>query len=126
MDGANRMKAIVKKYESVSSQLVNFNKPLIYFSANVMDEQKEQIRGILGVRISNNSKKYLGLPTMLGKKKKNAFTNLKESFVKRIEGWSTRQLPMERKKIHKINFIVNFYLCNAMFLITRFFMPRVK
>ncbi|KAA3462605.1 hypothetical protein EPI10_029076 [Gossypium australe] len=44
---------------------------------------------LLGVRISNNLEKYLGLPTMIGrqKKKKETFANFKDRFSKRKENW---------------------------------------
>ncbi|KAH1045474.1 hypothetical protein J1N35_036258 [Gossypium stocksii] len=39
-------------------------------SGNVEKEIQEQVENILGVRISNNPEKYLGLPTMVGQRKK--------------------------------------------------------
>ncbi|KAH1108404.1 hypothetical protein J1N35_012172 [Gossypium stocksii] len=35
IEGANNMKSVIKEYEKMSSQLVNFDKSLIYFSGNV-------------------------------------------------------------------------------------------
>lgn len=70
MEGVMLMKAVVNEYESISRQLVNFKKLLIYFSKNAQDEIKGQTGRVLGVRISNNLEKYLGLPTMVGRRKK--------------------------------------------------------
>lgn len=70
MDDAMSMNTVVNEYESISRQLVNFKKLLIYFSKNAQDEIKGQTGRVLGVRISNNLEKYLGLPTMVGRRKK--------------------------------------------------------
>lgn len=61
------MKPVIKDYEVMSSQLVNFEKSLIYFSNNVDESDKRRIESELGVRIANILEKYLGLPTMVGK-----------------------------------------------------------
>ncbi|KAH1057471.1 hypothetical protein J1N35_035536 [Gossypium stocksii] len=53
---------------------------------------REQVGGILGVKISNNPKKYMGLPTMVGRPKKHAFTDIKERFLKLLNNWSLQLL----------------------------------
>ncbi|KAA3465126.1 reverse transcriptase [Gossypium australe] len=98
IEGANSMKAVIKKYEQVSGQLVNFDKSLIYFSKNVGTEEKEHVGGILGVRIVNNPERYLGLPTMIGKRKKHAFMDIKERFEKTLQNWSLRLLSTGGKE----------------------------
>lgn len=50
----------------------------------------------MGVRVSSNLEKYLGLSTMIGKRKKKAFASFKDRFRKRIENWSIRQLSLGR------------------------------
>lgn len=50
---------------------------------------QSRVEQVLGVRISNNSEKYLGFSTMVGRRKKHAFLELKEKVGKRINGWST-------------------------------------
>lgn len=64
--GISAVKEVVNEYKQISGQLVNFDKLLIYFSDNMNDGVKSLLREILGVRIVNNPKKYLGLPTMIG------------------------------------------------------------
>ncbi|KAA3474503.1 reverse transcriptase [Gossypium australe] len=44
-EGASNMNAIIKEYELVSGQLVNFDKSLIYFSKNVDSEIRDQVGG---------------------------------------------------------------------------------
>ncbi|KAA3460384.1 reverse transcriptase [Gossypium australe] len=79
--------------------MVNFDKPLIYFSGYVEQEIQEQVGNILGVRISNNPEKYLGLPIMVGRRKKHAFIDIKEHFNKLMNSWSVRYLSAGGKKV---------------------------
>ncbi|KAA3467407.1 reverse transcriptase [Gossypium australe] len=98
-EGASNMMAIIKEYELVFGQLVNFDKSLIYFSKNVDLEIREQVGGILGVRILNNPEKYLGLPTMIGRRKKHAFVDIKERFMKALQNWNLRLLSAGGKEV---------------------------
>ncbi|KAA3477623.1 reverse transcriptase [Gossypium australe] len=43
-----------------------------------------------GVRSSNEMEKYLGLPNVIGRHRKESFQNLKEKLQLRIKGWSNR------------------------------------
>lgn len=79
IDEVTSVKAIVDEHEALSGQLVNFDKTFIYFSKNTQEEVKQQLGGILGLRIVNNLEKYLTLPTMVcRRRKKGAFLELKE------------------------------------------------
>ncbi|KAA3462939.1 reverse transcriptase [Gossypium australe] len=42
----------------------------------------ERIRDVLGVRVSSNLEKYLGLLTLIGRSKKEAFVTFKERELK--------------------------------------------
>ncbi|XP_017629171.1 uncharacterized protein LOC108472176 [Gossypium arboreum] len=82
IERASNLKNVIKEYERLSGQLVNFDKSLIYFSGNIGSNIQHQVGRILGVQISNNPERYLRLPTMIGRQKKNAFVDVKERFVK--------------------------------------------
>ncbi|KAG8473535.1 hypothetical protein CXB51_035829 [Gossypium anomalum] len=97
-EGANQMKTIINVYEGISGQQVNFNKSLISLSGNVEREVQERVGGILGVLISNNPERYLGLPTMVGRRKKQAFSEMKDRFAKLINNWSVRVLSYGEKE----------------------------
>ncbi|KAA3472634.1 reverse transcriptase [Gossypium australe] len=76
IERANNMKAIIKEYEKQKCG----------------NGSKGTGGGILGVRISNNPERYLGLPTMIGRRKKHAFVDIKERFEKALQNWSLRLL----------------------------------
>ncbi|KAH1107204.1 hypothetical protein J1N35_010972 [Gossypium stocksii] len=96
--------------------VVSLDKSLIYFGACVGSEDRGLITNILGVQIAINSKKYLGLPMMVEKKKNGAFANFVDIFRRRIEGWSCRYLWMGAKKIslRQFNKLFQYMLCNVL------------
>ncbi|KAA3477519.1 reverse transcriptase [Gossypium australe] len=47
--GAQNLKTILREYEICSSQCINFEKSLAYFSSNVSKQRREQIATLLGV-----------------------------------------------------------------------------
>ncbi|KAA3475342.1 reverse transcriptase [Gossypium australe] len=68
---------ILKEYERCFGQCVNFNKSTIFFSSNTTEGVKEEISNVIGVRVSTNMERYLGLPNVVGRRKKESFQNLK-------------------------------------------------
>ncbi|KAH1073741.1 hypothetical protein J1N35_026069 [Gossypium stocksii] len=99
VEGVNIVRNILMEYKLASGKQINLDKSLIYFGASVGAEDRDLIVNILEVRMALNPEKYLGLPMMVGRKKKWAFANLMERFRKRIEGWSYRYLSMGRKEV---------------------------
>ncbi|KAA3489552.1 reverse transcriptase [Gossypium australe] len=91
-EGAGQLKRILKEYEKCSGQCVNFNKSTIFYSSNTLEASKREILSILGVRSSNEMERYLGLPNVIGRRKKESFQSLKEKLQLRIKGWSNRFL----------------------------------
>lgn len=98
-EGAEVIQDVIKEYEMVSGQQVNFDKSLIYFGTNVVSGVQKEIVRLLGVRVASNPEKYLGLPMMVGRRKKWAFANFVDRFRKRIERWSLRYLSMGGKEV---------------------------
>ncbi|KAA3485420.1 Pleiotropic drug resistance protein 4 [Gossypium australe] len=70
-----------------------------WISANTREEEKCLVTRILGVQSSNNPERYLGLPNMVGRRKKEAFQNLKDWFKQRIDNWSVRHLSQGGKEV---------------------------
>ncbi|KAA3453378.1 reverse transcriptase [Gossypium australe] len=118
--GVEAVRDVIKEYESISGQRVNFEKSLIYFGANVNNEVKENIINMLGVRMAHNPEKYLGLPMMVGRKKSWAFANFADRFRKRIEGWSLRYLSIGGKEV----FIKSVLQAIPLYAMQCFLMPK--
>ncbi|XP_016683863.1 uncharacterized protein [Gossypium hirsutum] len=101
-EGTELVRDIIQEYEVVSGQRVNFDKSLTYFGANVASDVQEEIIDLLGARLASNPEKYLGLPMMVGRRKKWAFAHFVDRFRKRVEGWSMRYLSMGGKEVWRI------------------------
>ncbi|XP_060212034.1 uncharacterized protein LOC132639608 [Lycium barbarum] len=70
---ANTIKHCLLLYQKVSGQQVNFHKSKVYFSKNNTDEVKDVVASILHVKKVDKPGQYLGLPTSLGRNKKEVF-----------------------------------------------------
>lgn len=56
------LKNILAQYKQAARQKVNLNKSTIYFSKSCDDGNKEALKNFLGVTLSWEDDKYLGLP----------------------------------------------------------------
>ncbi|CAL8991131.1 unnamed protein product [Prunus brigantina] len=61
--------------------MVNFEKSSIFFSPNTPQQLREKVGQILHVCITDNPGKYLGLPTMWGRSKREALNFVKEKML---------------------------------------------
>lgn len=92
MHEANQIKLVLKEYEVLSRQAINFQKSGIFFSANVRRDKQRDITEVLGVMNDLRDTKYLGLPSLIGKAKKRVFNFLTDRVRSRIQGWNTKLL----------------------------------
>ncbi|KAA3462890.1 reverse transcriptase [Gossypium australe] len=97
--GARILKEILQEYAHCSGQYVNFNKSTVFFSANTTETSKAMVSSLLEVRTSDNPERYLGLPNMVGRRKREAFQNLVDRITARIEVWISRLLSQGGKEI---------------------------
>lgn len=97
--GAQVFKNILHEYRLCSGKRVNFDKSTVLFSKNTMDEDRQIVVNLFGARSSSKPERYLSLSNMVGRRKKEAFQNLKDRLKKRIGNWSTRFLSQCGKEI---------------------------
>ncbi|KAA3459022.1 reverse transcriptase [Gossypium australe] len=97
--GINVLKEIFKEYEVCSGQCVNFEKSSVFFSSNVNDQERNLVCQALNVQNSNDPNKYLGLQSMVGRKRKLAFQVLKDRLKQRINSWSTRHISQGGREV---------------------------
>ena len=73
-------------YEAVSGQKINADKSSIFFSNNTSPELKAEILEVMGLMQDSKHNKYLGLPSFIGKSKKEVFAEVKERVEKKLSG----------------------------------------
>lgn len=86
------IKSILDNYADVSGQCINYQKSGIFFSSNVKANTRTEISALLGVHNDLQSSMYLGLPSLVGRSKKQVFGFIKERLWKRIQGWKTKKI----------------------------------
>lgn len=64
------MQTILSDYTRASGHIINFNNFEILFSTNTSVDSYEILKNIMGVSECLGTGKYLGLPSMIGRRKK--------------------------------------------------------
>lgn len=86
-------------YAKASGQVINYEKSSISFNPEVSPTLKSQIAAIMGVQVVDSQDKYLGMPAVVGKSKKQIFSVIRERVWKRINGWGERSLSSAGKEV---------------------------
>jgi hypothetical protein len=72
---------------------------MLFFSRNISMAAQEDLSRIMGVRHVLGTANYLGLPSMIGRKKKETFAYVKDRIWKRINSWRGRALSKAGKEV---------------------------
>jgi hypothetical protein len=95
----NHLMSLLKTYEEATGQEINLTKSEVFFSRNLSIAAQEDLSHIMGVRHVLGTGNYLGLPSMIGRKKKEVFSYIKDRVWKRINSWRGRALSRAGKEI---------------------------
>ena len=77
---------ILNTYERASGQQINQDRTTLFFSKSTSPDMQESIKQALGVPVIQQYEKYLGLPSFIGRKKKESFDNIKQRAWKKLQG----------------------------------------
>ena len=69
------------------------------FSSNTKESIRHRIYSILDVFTTVNHGRYLGLPSLVGRDKKQVFDFVKEKVRKKVQGWKNKLLSRAGKEI---------------------------
>ena len=64
---------VLADYERESGQKLNKETTSLFFSRNTSGESQEEIKELFGAQIIQQHERYLALPPLVGRGKKNAF-----------------------------------------------------
>ena len=69
---------VLHDYEVASGQKINKDKTSLFFSKNTGTSTQAEIKNIFGAQVIKQHKRYLGLPSLIGRGKKKAFNRIKD------------------------------------------------
>lgn len=98
-DEAHNIKHVLFLYEKDDGQRINFQKSAIAFGPNVDKVMQNEISSFLGIPIVGCHEKYLGLPTVAGRNKREMFRNISDRLSANLQGWQGKLLSKAGKAI---------------------------
>ncbi|XP_023633877.1 uncharacterized protein LOC111829331 [Capsella rubella] len=90
---------ILRQYEEVSGQQINFAKSSVQFGHSVDSNTRAEIQGILGITNIGGMGSYLGLPESLGEAKTKVFSFVRDRLDRHINNWSAKFLSKGGKEV---------------------------
>ena len=88
---------ILSVYEQASGQQLNRAKTSLFLSRNTPEDIQEEIKHRFGAQVIKQHEKYLGLPSLVERNKRNTFNEIKEKLRKKLAGWKEKMLSKAGK-----------------------------
>lgn len=93
------VKRILQCYSKASDQTINLHKSSIIFRHNTPGTIRSDISQILQIKELKGLDKYLGLPAIFPRSKKQVFHNIKERIQGKILGWKEQMLSKGARRL---------------------------
>jgi hypothetical protein len=94
-----RILNIIDVYERGLGQRINVKKTAVFFSRNTCIDIRKQIVNLSGLVEANRYDSYLGLPTLVGRKRTVAFQSIKDKVIRKLNNWKSKLLSLAGKEI---------------------------
>ena len=94
-----KIQDLLECYERASGQKLNRNKTGLFFSKSTPSNILDQIKSLLGVQEIKQFERYLGLPSLVGKKKKASLLYIKEKVAAKLQGWKEQLLSQAGREV---------------------------
>ena len=95
----DELQRLLAMYEKAFGQQLNHAKTSLFFSSNTSRDVQEEIKNRFGAEIIKQHKKYLGLPSLVGKNKRTTFNAIKEKLGEVLAGCKEKLLSKARKEV---------------------------
>ena len=89
----------LERYEKASGQKVNNNKTTIFFSKSTVETNKNEIKLALGLQEIEHYEQYLGLPSLVGRRKKQSFNLIKEKIWRKLQSSEVKLLSQVGREV---------------------------
>ncbi|KAJ8755558.1 hypothetical protein K2173_022137 [Erythroxylum novogranatense] len=96
---AGVLKDVLLTYERASGQEISLAKSSLTFSANTPEDVKLDVCAVLGVEEKESLGCYLGLPSHIGRNRREVFNYLKDRVWKRLSSWKSGMLSRVGKAV---------------------------
>ncbi|KAH9680916.1 reverse transcriptase domain-containing protein [Citrus sinensis] len=93
------LKRIFDCYSAASGQLFNLDKSSMFLSGNIQAGQAATIKDIFQLNIVSRHEKYLGLPSMIGRKRSSFFTDIKLKIHNKVSNWQHKFFSVGGKEV---------------------------
>ncbi|KAG7585995.1 Reverse transcriptase zinc-binding domain [Arabidopsis thaliana x Arabidopsis arenosa] len=90
---------ILRQYEMVSGQQINFDKSSLQFGHTVVNAVQAEVQHVLGITKIGGMGSYLGLPESMGGSKTKIFSFVRDRLQNRVNGWSAKFLSKGGKEV---------------------------
>ena len=99
MEEGNRGIKVLKDYEEAFGQKLNKEKTFLFFSKNTKRDTQEGIKDLFGAQIILQHEKYLGLPLMVGRGRKQVFSQIEDQVGRKVAVWKWKLLSNTGREI---------------------------
>ncbi|KAH9648147.1 reverse transcriptase domain-containing protein [Citrus sinensis] len=93
------LKGIFDCYAKASGQIFNYEKSSMFLSGKITSGQAAAIKNIFQLKVVSKYEKYLGLPSMIGRRKLGFFNEVKLNVISKISGWRHKMFSSGGKEI---------------------------
>ena len=87
VESCKHLKVLFECYASALGQMFNYDKSSMFFSKKIPKRQVAAINDIFQLKVVSRHEKYLGLPSMVGRRKTDFFCKVKLRVVSKISKW---------------------------------------
>ncbi|KAK2658982.1 hypothetical protein Ddye_005515 [Dipteronia dyeriana] len=92
------IRRVLDSYTLASGQMVNFHKSSVCVSIKVSRERADNLARILAIRLIPCHKRYLGLPSLVGKNRRTLFASIKDRVWDQLNGWQSKLFSIGVKR----------------------------
>ncbi|KAL0354202.1 UNVERIFIED_CONTAM: putative mitochondrial protein [Sesamum angustifolium] len=93
------VKEVLFRFERASGLKINMQKSAIVFNKNTDPQVRGILAGRIGVEVVNKHEKYLGLPTVGGRSKREMFASLRNRAWSKMQGWGAKRLSQAGRMV---------------------------
>ncbi|XP_072064316.1 uncharacterized protein [Arachis hypogaea] len=90
---------LFRDYEEVSGQVINLDKSSVFFSKNTPLSVRDQLAALLSIPHVGCQNKYLGLPAVVNRSKKETFNFVKDKVLQKLQHWKRALLLASGREV---------------------------